>query len=826
MKRTTLLTIACCLAFSSLYAGVASDQRHNEERYKSDPAALRALDPNFEEFPDSSLVDFSYLLDAPAGKYGKVEVGPDGHFQFSKTKNRVRFWGVTVAASNIDIPKRRIKEAVDAISHSGCNLLRLHEIDNRGGEQYNLVRRNIIDDSYPNNKDSRHFDAEYRDRVDYWIKCAKDRGMYVYLVVRGYRTFREGDGVPNADKLGRSAKPYAFFNRRLIDLQKEYADQWLIKHINPYTGMANGLDPAVALIEIENEDSLFFNASDWNNLVEPYRIELQGLWNDYLFKKYQTTDALRMAWSNDSGLCALSPEESLEKKNIVLPGMPTRNPENISKVDFTDPKLSPVRCSDGARFAVELQRAYFKEMRDFLRSKGCTVPMTAVVNAGVAPDVYSVAAELDFTGENDYLDHPAFQPGATWVGMSNFSNKNYIKESGIWSMMGHMAGYKWAGKPLVCREWATCWPNAYRVSSVMEIASYSLLNDYDGLIYFCYDTFGNNKISETFGLQADPLRWGMMGYGARLFLQGDVKAAKKAVEISYTDDDLYTWGNYENIYKTLAWTHRVENRLIDPLNPSQADIQIPVQRALAAQRGSYPKEPAQVMEEVRAANLPLLKSEDGSLARDTNKGYAYINTSSFLCLQGEIEPYKEYSAGKMKVLSSSSVALIVMASLDGKPLEQSDHFSLKMATVAINRGQRLDPMKDADNNDRYLLVNLGAPPVQTMGKPADKPTSISLDGKPLLDAYLENGTWEMEVDKTNRKIRLFCDTPNTRFIVYPVTEKGWEMQKFYQEYPAGKAEAISRDLVYPGFSKYIELKDTNKPEKKKTEKKEDKKAKK
>lgn len=819
MKRIILLLIAGCLVISPLVAGVVTDQRRGEDQYKNDPAALRAMDPNFEEFPDASLVDFSYLLEAPSGKYGKVEAGEDGHFRFSKTKKRVRFWGVTVAASNIDIPKRRIKEAVDAISRSGCNLLRLHEIDNRGGEQYNLVRRNIIDEAFPNNKDSRHFDAEYRDRVDYWIKCAKDRGMYVYLVVRGYRTFREGDGVPNADKLGRAAKPYAFFNRRLIDLQKEYADQWLFKHINPYTDMANGLDPAIALIEIENEDSLFFDPTVWNKLEEPYRTELQGLWNDYLLKKYQTTDSLRMTWTNESGQCALSPDESLEKKNILLPSMPMRNPEALAKADYTDPKTSPARCTDGARFAVDLQRAYFKEMRDFLRTKGCTVPMTAVVHAGVAPDVYSVAAELDFTGENAYLDHPSFQPGAAWVGMASFSNKNYIKEIGTWSMMGHMAGYKWAGKPIVCREWATCWPNAYRVSSVMEIASYSLLNDYDGLIYFCYDTFGNNKISETFGLQADPLRWGLMGYGARLFLQGDVKAAKKVVEISYTDEDLYTWGNYENLYKTLAWTHRVENRLIDPLNPSQADIQIPTQRASAARRGQYPKEPSQVMEEIRPGKSTLLKSEEGTLARDTALGYSYINTPSFLCLQGELEPYKEYTVGGLKVVSASSVASVVIASLDNKPLTQSDHFSIKMATVAVNRGQRLDPVKENGKEERYVLVNLGAPPVQTQGKPIEKPTSISLNGTPLIEAFLENGTWEMEMDKSNRKIRLFCDTPNTPFTLFPITEKGWEMQKYFQEYPPAKPESISKNLVYPGFSKYIELKDTRKLDKRKTLKK-------
>ena len=151
--------------------------RRSIERYNKDSLAVRSMNPVFDEFPDSSLVDFSYLLDPPAGKFGFVKTGEDGHFHFEKNNQRIRFWGVTVAAAHIDIPKERIRLAVDTIARSGCNLLRLHEIDNRGGEKYSLVRRNIIDEAWPNNDNSRHFDPEYRDRVDDGISCAKARGI-------------------------------------------------------------------------------------------------------------------------------------------------------------------------------------------------------------------------------------------------------------------------------------------------------------------------------------------------------------------------------------------------------------------------------------------------------------------------------------------------------------------------------------------------------------------------------------------------------------------------------------------------------------------------
>ena len=71
-----------------------------------------------------------------------------------------------------------------------------------------------------------------------------------------YRTFKEGDGVANAAQLGRAAKPYAIFDPRLIELQKEYARR-LLTTTNPYTHLPAVKDPAVALVELVNVMKLF-----------------------------------------------------------------------------------------------------------------------------------------------------------------------------------------------------------------------------------------------------------------------------------------------------------------------------------------------------------------------------------------------------------------------------------------------------------------------------------------------------------------------------------------------------------------------------------------
>lgn len=875
-------------------------------RHAGDPLAVRAMNPVFDSFPDSSLVDFSFLLDPPAGKDGFVVRAPDGTFRFEKSGKRARFWGFTVAATHAgDVEKPRIELVTDVMARAGCNLLRLHELDNRGGEQYNLVRRCIIDEAYPNNNRSTEFDPEYRDRVDWWIACAQKRGMYVYLVVRAYRTFREGDGVPNADKLGRAAKPYAFFDPHLIELQKKYAEDWLFKHVNPYTGIPNGLNPAVCMLEIENEDSLFFGHVAWREFVEPYRTNFQKMWNDWLRERYSTTDKLRQAWTNARGECPLGPEERLENGTVELPDMSVPNFAKLASMPWTDKLASPARTRDGVRFAEYLQERYFATTRDFLREKGAKMPLCAVVNSEVVVDTFSTTRQLDATAENAYLDHPSFLPGAEWVGRPFYSNKNYLREVGSYSLAAHMARYRWSGSPLVCREWTQCWPNEYRVTNFPDMASLGLAQDYDMLIHFAYYTWGDQEIISAFGPQADPVRWGLNGYAATMFLRGDLPTEQNLVRIAYTEKDLSTWASYNSPLHALAWDFRLENWFADDPNPQSGGAlltitsgrsgtgKLPIKENLLLYDARYrerregrlgPREegllvqngydqswiyaaPDFPVDEIRKAGFtPIGVSTDsssakaffdptrkalvcaeltessatalarnfahylaqriplervnfaeptrfelaqGAIVRDTAAGVLTIAGERTAALAGEFQPGQTYRAGSLEVVTSSPVATVIATSLDGKPLAQSRRFAVKMATVARNRGQQLDPVKSGPGAGKSVLIYQGSAPVQTAGKPSDFPTTVKIGDRVVAQAYLVNGTWEVVYDLDAPHVDVFCDTPNVRFVVdssaFGEGAKTAQIRRFFTEYPPELTPQRGTDFIYPGFSKYVRL---------------------
>ncbi|MCR4412675.1 MAG: carbohydrate binding domain-containing protein [Thermoguttaceae bacterium] len=84
----------------------------------------------------------------------------------------------------------------------------------------------------------------------------------------------------------------------MIELQKKYARD-LLTHVNPYTKTAYTQEPAIAFVEISNEDALFavWGWGQLDNLPEPYATTFRKQWNAWLRKKYGDTAKLRAAWN-------------------------------------------------------------------------------------------------------------------------------------------------------------------------------------------------------------------------------------------------------------------------------------------------------------------------------------------------------------------------------------------------------------------------------------------------------------------------------------------------------------------------------------------------
>jgi hypothetical protein len=546
--------LASELAPQSLQPAITAPTTHPLRARLPDPLRVRGFSSNRTPFPDSALFDNSDLLHPPAGQFGFLQTTETGDFEFSNGRP-VRFWGVTITQEHIDVPRSVIEEVVDTLARAGCNLVRFHSLDNRAGESYGFVRRTIIDE---NPSDTQHFDPEYLDRLHYWVARLKERGIYSAIVLRAFRHYRDGDLVPAASQLPRGARPHAFFHPRLIALQKEFNRALLFDTINPYTGLALGQDPALAFVELFNEDSLFSRPEAIAQLIPPYDQEFLGLWNDYLRERYPNERALRESWNPQNARSALQSSESWARKNIAFPSLPLSETFQQAQTR-SEPLLLPKRRSDAIEFAIQLQRRYFRALAEDLTKAGLLVPITGVVLGSLAQDTFSVVQELDFTAENAYYDHPAYAQGEQWNGRPFFRNTSPLGPPGGNQWIPHASRYHWMDTPHVVREWTIGWPNSHRGSQMLDMAAYGRFQNWDGLLSFAYFTTSDLHRLGTFAIQNDPLRWGLFAYGARLFLQDDyLQPAQHTIALKWNPEDLALWGDSTTPLHELAYQHRIQ----------------------------------------------------------------------------------------------------------------------------------------------------------------------------------------------------------------------------------------------------------------------------
>jgi hypothetical protein len=161
-------------------------------------------------------------------------------------------------------------------------------------------------------------DPKKLERLDYLIWQLKLHGIYTNLNLHVSRWLGEAEGFPNPRLRPDYDKGVGNFEPRMIALQKQYASD-LLTHRNPYTKTAYCAEPAVAFVEISNEDSLLavWHWGQLETLPDPYAATLRKLWNAWLRKKHGDTTALRKAWG-DGGTTTLG-QEMLDNGDFTRP---------------------------------------------------------------------------------------------------------------------------------------------------------------------------------------------------------------------------------------------------------------------------------------------------------------------------------------------------------------------------------------------------------------------------------------------------------------------------------------------------------------------------
>jgi hypothetical protein len=450
-----------------------------------------------------SPVDVSFLLDAPAGKHGFV--GAQGAHLVTGDGKRIRFWGVNItdwSKGSVMIPSKEDAPLWAAtLARFGVNCVRFQFLDLP-------TPRGLIDGK---RDDTRALDREAFNSEDFFIAELEKRGIYLNFNLLVGRPFKAGDGVQDYQKIREGAKGISLYDPRIIELQKEYARQ-LLTHSNPYTKLEYRNDPAVAMVEINNENALWVGA---HGPTPYYDHELADLYTSWLKKNLSAEDLQKLRT-----IAGVSGDDSVP----LLQG----------KTQIEDAPKE--RFYAESRFFLDTQRGYWKDMRDYLtKTLGVKSLIMTTADHGHTSSGYPLLLATSSFDTND--GHTYWQHD--W--------ENKIKAPMVNdpfnSTVVELSRTAVAGKPYTVSEVNNPFPNDWASEGIPILAAYGDFQDWDAIIWYTFEPKASPEwkpyIGDAFDVSLDPVKMPQLAAGALMFLRADVSPANSTVLRSYTRDQIF-----------------------------------------------------------------------------------------------------------------------------------------------------------------------------------------------------------------------------------------------------------------------------------------------
>ncbi len=641
---------------------------------------LQPYPVNHEERVDSP-ADVRFLLDAPAGKHGFVR-SVNGHL-CTEDGRRIRFWGVNLAGwtkgSALIPPKREAALFSAELARLGINCVRFQFLDLPRQQHAN---QGVPETSTPsglidgNRDDSRVMDPEQLDRLDNFCAELKAHGIYIDFNLNVGRRYKQGDGVPGYDLIG-VAKAVTYFEPRLVELQKEYARQ-LLAHRNPYTHLAYSEDPAVAIVEIVNENSLleFWQRNWFRGQLVPggphYQLDLTPEEKGLLTRDYNAWLAQNRTAAEIAHLKAIARVGAGQP----LPFLQRQEFEGAPKERF---------YTEGA-FLTQLETSALKDMEHYLkqdlRVKSLVIGTNDHTYFIPGMPLVRTTSKFDIVDAHVYWQHPAI------YGRRNTPMVN----DPLHSIEVKLTRSTMVGQPFTVSEVNEPFPSDYDSEMIPLLAAYGAFQDWDGIFIYAMEPklvgLWQPYIGDHFDITEDPVKMAQMPAGALLFLRHDVRTAEQTIERTYSSDQIYEsmrLPESEDPYYTpgfplaLALKHGSRIRALD-----------------AAPTRRFEDAPAN----------PIV-SDTGQLSWHTSErhgGVVTIDTERTSALIGFVRD-NGAETSRLSADISNRFAAITLSALDDQPISRSSLLLLTTCGRVENTGQ-------VWNARRTMAEQWGGPPTR------------------------------------------------------------------------------------------------------------------
>jgi hypothetical protein len=634
---------------------------------KKSPVAVREHGWFSFVIPDSdtshTVVDMSFLNNGIAGATGFIRV-KDGHFE-DGTGARIRFFGTNLTFNSCFPDKETAVLIAGRLKKLGMNVVRFHHMDNQptpGG---------IWD------KTMKELDKDQLDRLDWLVYQLKIHGIYSNINTHVSRDY-PGSNYPDVEHFN-YGKGIDQFYPPYIEMQKDYARK-LLTHKNPYTGTIYAEEPAVAFVEVNNENSLISNWDLLPRLNPQHKAALLKQWNEWL---------------------AAHPD------NKKVQGFTTDLMAIISSYGDSTPVLQKEMLWS---FLMDREMAYATEMVSFYK-KDLKVQANIAESQAYYSGVQGVWRESqvsDFDDMHSYWEHPDF-PGKSWSATDwTIRNSSMVsdRETGKLFWFGM---HRIAGKPLTISEYDHPSPSAFCAEMFPMLNSFSAFQDFDGIYHFTFDEpYNKGRINDFFSSSGHPLKQIFVPVGAVLFRMGAVTPGQHRIHLglphSAVLDNMVKSGDKIHLHVSnmkYVWKDAGAYSGLSVLHPVDVDVtarEFGLSEPVSATEGPWESETGQIIWDTRDSVNAVYK----------------INAPAAKAAIGYIGG-KSIDLGNVTIAMDTTKfnwATITVTALDGQPLEQSSRILVAAAGRVVNTDWKWDPEK------KTLGGEWGKAPTMAEGIPA------------------------------------------------------------------------------------------------------------
>lgn len=488
-----------------------------------------------EEKAKDSIIDFSYFLDAPAGKHGKIIA--DGENLKFADGTVASFWGTELIGEACLPTKEQAEIVASRIARSG----------------YNLVKFSGFDELLLKQGDKTELDSEKLDKLGYFISKLKEKGIYSYFSLLSDRVLRKEDGIENYQDFSDGYGIDAFFDDKLIELQKKFITE-LFDYVNPYTKEAFQDDESIIMIELAREISLFdfHHGHGKEAFANNKQEEIANIkFNEFLLGKYSSTDRLNKVWTSSYDKYE---NETIEDRNISL------------KACFDNPLVSDGLKNDVAEFLCTVLNDYYKEMKNAIPNDSILVTLNSnVPNESTLLDVMA-NSKTDFVTRTLYNAKPYSKSDKISLDstFNQYGSMTKTYDNTILSF-AKCAPYK---KPYIAH-WGSAQPNLYFSEGAIMMAAFSGQKNWSAIEHsFANEGYTDkNYIDDFYSMYNNPVRLALAPVAASIFYTG-YKEKEEVIKANSTLGELISYDS--NIGNSLLFSKntRVEFTMGDNASKS------------------------------------------------------------------------------------------------------------------------------------------------------------------------------------------------------------------------------------------------------------------